>query len=202
MKDIEAEFIVACHEVDRQGLAFCSSGNMSVRADNGTALLTATGSWFGRIGPESIAICQLETGKPLNSVRASVESRFHLGILRSNPEVNVVLHYQSPYATAIAAGHKLPDNFNVILEVPYYIGQPVMIDFLPPGSQQLADSVIEAAAKSSMVVIRNHGMVTYGKNFEEAIQRAVFFELACKVIAHQGDLSYITPEMIAQMTNA
>ncbi len=202
MKDIETEFIAACHEVDRLGLAFCSSGNMSLRADNGRVLLTATGSWFGRIGRESIAICDLETGKQLGTVRASVESRFHLGILREKPEVNTVLHFQSPYATAIAVGRSLPDNFNVILEMPYYIGDPVMIDFLPPGSQQLADSVVNAASRSAMIVIRNHGMVTYGKNPDEAIQRAVFFELACKVMAHQGDLSYITPAMISQMTNA
>lgn len=202
MNDILSNFVVACHEVDRLGLAFCSSGNMSCRAGDGAVLLTATGSWFGRIDDRSVSICELSTGKQLNSVRPSVESRFHLGILREMQDVNVVLHFQSPYATAIAAGYKLPDNFNVILEMPYYIGEPVMIDFYPPGSQQLADTVVATAKNTAMVIIRNHGMVTYGKTFDEAIQRAVFFELACKIIAHQSNLSYIRPEMIRQMTNA
>ena len=188
------EFIAACHEVDRLGLAFCSSGNMSCR--------NSDGSWFGLITQEKVALCDIASGKQITAIKASVESRFHLGIMREHSEVKVVLHFQSPYATAIAAGKQLPENFNVILEMPYYIGKPVMVDFLPPGSQQLANAVVAAAKESSMIVIQIHGMVTYGKSFEETIQRAVFFELACKVMCLQSNLNYISDDMIASLTNA
>ncbi len=203
MKDLLADFIHACHEVDRFHLAYCSSGNMSCRTTNGnTAYLTATGSWFGRIDENSIAECDIATGDQIGDIRPSVESRFHLGILREHEQANVILHFQSPYATAIAAGKKLPDNFNVILEMPYYIGKPTMIDFLPPGSQELADSVVAASKTSAMILIQNHGMVTYGSTLDETIQKAVFFELACKIISHQGNLNYISDQMADSLKNA
>jgi ribulose-5-phosphate 4-epimerase/fuculose-1-phosphate aldolase len=38
-----------------------------------------------------------------------------------------------------------------------------------------------------LVLMQNHGEVTVGKSYEEAIQRAVFFELACRIIVVGGD---------------
>ena len=196
------EFLEACLEIDRLRLSLCSSGNLSYRAANDTALITGTGTWFGKMTPENIAVCKISTQELINDVKPSVESRFHLGILSDKSEVNAVLHFQSPFATAIAAGKTLPENFNVILEVPFYIGQPIMVDFLPPGSQDLANSVIAAARKSAMVIIQNHGMVTTGKSLSDVIQKAAFFELACQAIILQQKPEYITQKMIKQLVTA
>ena len=196
------DFLEACQEIDRLGLSLCSSGNLSLKVADDTALITGTGTWFGKITAEQIAVCKISSQELINNVKPSVESRFHLGILDDQPDVMAVLHFQSPYATAIACGKTLPDNFNVILEVPFYIGNPVMIDFLPPGSQELANSVMDASRKSAMVIIQNHGMVTTGKSLSDVIQKAAFFELACSVIVKQNNPSFITKEMITRLITA
>ena len=38
-----------------------------------------------------------------------------------------------------------------------------------------------------MAFLKNHGLVTVGKNFDDAIQKAVFFELACRILLTNPD---------------
>ena len=126
---------------------------------------------------------------------------FHRGILKARPEVNVVLHFQSPYATAIACGQPEQYNFNVIIEVPAYIGTPAVVNYLPPGSQELAEAVTGAFADGTtqMAILKNHGLVTVGKDFDDAIQKAVFFELACRILLTNSKTKPIDEAAIEQL---
>lgn len=182
-------FVDAAHKVSRYGLLQCSSGNLSCRVRADAVLLSASQSWLGELTAQQVAVCGLSTGKCDNNVKPTVESSFHLGILRARPEVNVVLHYQSPYATAIACGRPDQYNYNVIIEVPIYIGTPAVVKYHPPGSPELADAVINVFADgvAKMAFLENHGLVTVGKNFDDAIQKATFFELACRILLTNPD---------------
>ena len=44
-----------------------------------------------------------------------------------------------------------------------------------------------AMAGHNVAILGNHGEVTVGKDFREAIQRALFFELACTILFKAGD---------------
>jgi ribulose-5-phosphate 4-epimerase/fuculose-1-phosphate aldolase len=196
-------FIDACHKVADHGLVRCNSGNMSSRLDENLAVISASRTWLAEIKTQQVVICDLQTGQSLNDRIPSVESSFHLGILRARPDANVVLHFQSPYATAIACGNPGNYDFAIIVEVPFYIGRPAVIDFLAPGSQQLAHAVIDAMKHSNMAILRNHGLVTCGKDFHETIQRAVFFELACRILICQNNpvhLSSTQFDMLSKLT--
>jgi len=191
-------FVAAAHKAGRYGLVTCSSGNLSWRASVDMVLLSASRSWLAELTPGQVVVCELGSGNVLNDVKPTVESSFHLGILRIRPEVNVVLHFQSPYATAIACGEPEQYNYNVIIEVPAYIGAPAVVEYLPPGSQGLADAVINAFADGTtqMAFLKNHGLVTIGKNFDDAIQKAVFFELACQILLTHPDAKVLDPAAV------
>jgi ribulose-5-phosphate 4-epimerase/fuculose-1-phosphate aldolase len=196
-------FVEACHKVADYGLVHCSSGNMSSRLDENLAVISASRTWLAEIKSQQVVICDLQTGQPVNDQIPSVESSFHLGILQARPDVNVVLHFQSPYATAIACGNPRDYDFAIIVEVPFYIGRPAIIDFLAPGSEQLANAVIDAMKHSNMAILRNHGLVTCGKDFEETIQRAVFFEFACQILICQNNPVHLSDtqfDMLSKLT--
>ena len=123
--------------------------------------------------------------------KPSVEVGFHAGILRTRPEVNVVLHFQTPYATALVSRDSQNINYFVIPEVLYYIGPVARIPYLTPGSEELAKAVTDAMREHDMVTISNHGQVTAARDLPQAIQNAEFFELACEIIVHGADK--ITP---------
>jgi len=122
----------------------------------------------------------------LNGVKPTVEARFHSGILRARPDVNVVLHYQSPCATTLACQKIKRVNYNVIPEIPFYIGPIGQVPYLPPGSPELADAVIKAMTAHDLAVMANHGQVTVSHDFDHAIQGAEFFELACQILLSSG----------------
>ncbi len=196
-------FVNACRKVGRYGLVQCSSGNLSWRIDEHRALLSASRSWLAELTPEQVSLCDIQKGICINGVRPTCESVFHLGILKNRPEVNVVLHFQSPCATAIACDKPEQFNFNVIIEVPVYIGQPVIVPALGPGSPELAQATIDAFAgpDTRMVIMKNHGLATVGTDFDEAIQRAVFFELACRILLTAKDSQPLDETMVQTLRN-
>ena len=63
----------------------CSSGNLSWRIGE-EALISGTGSWVPTLGKEKVSICHIASGAPTNGVKPSMESTFHLGILRERPD--------------------------------------------------------------------------------------------------------------------
>jgi ribulose-5-phosphate 4-epimerase/fuculose-1-phosphate aldolase len=180
--DILDGFLAACHQVARRGLVRCSSGNVSVRLDETRMLVSATRSWMETITAGQVAVCRIADGERLEGPKPTVELGFHAGILRARPEVNVVLHFQTPHATALACRAEDGIDFNVIPEIPFYIGPVARVPYLVPGSRELAAAVADAMRKHDMVVMSNHGLVTVAADYAHAIQNAEFFELACQVI--------------------
>lgn len=191
------EFIRQAHRVGDAGLTVCSSGNLSWRIGE-EALVSGTGSWVPSLPKEKVAQVKIATGETLNGVKPSMESGFHLGVLRERPDVNVVLHFQSPYATAVSCMKQKPDNFNVTAEVPCHVGCEIpIIPYFRPGSPELAAAVIAAMKEHNSILLTNHGQVVCGKDFDQAFERAMFFEMACRIIILTGGkYDVLTPQEI------
>lgn len=180
------QFIAQAHRVGDAGLTLCSSGNLSWRIGE-NALVSGTGSWVPTLSKEKVAVCKIETGEVLNGVRPSMESGFHLGIFRERPDVNVVLHFQSCYATAVACMKQVPADFNVTAEIPCHVSSEIpVIPYFCPGSPELASHVIQAMKNHNSALLQKHGQVVCGKNFDEVFERATFFEMACRIIVLSG----------------
>ena len=194
-------FVEACHKVAACGLVSCSSGNLSWRVEPNVALLSASGSWLAELTQDQVAACDINTGRCTNGKTPTCESVFHLGILKNRPEMNVVLHFQSPYATAVACGDPENLNFNVIFEVPVNIGVPAIVDCLQPGSSELAQATIDALADSQtyIAVLKNHGLVSVGTDFNDAIQKATFFEMACRIILTNPNAKPLDADRVKQL---
>ncbi len=185
------QFLAAAHNVGERRLTRCSSGNLSWRLGD-VALVSGTGSWVPELRKEQIAVCRIADGVSLNGVKPSMESTFHLGILRSRPDVNVVLHCQSIFATTVACMKNKPTNFNVTAELPCHCGSEIaMVPYFRPGSPELAQTVMEAMRNHDSVILEKHGQVFVGKDFNDAIEKAEFLEMACEIIVRSG-MSYTT----------
>lgn len=197
------EFITAARRVAEHDLVLCNSGNLSWRVDDGQVLVTVTNSWMGKLSEDQIAVCRIADGAIVNGKNPSKEIGFHVGILRERQDVNVVLHYNSPCATTIACREPQVENFFVIPETAYYIGPVSVVPYLQPGSRELAEAVTAAIQKHDLAILRNHGQVTVGRDFDEAIEKAAYFELACKIILGAGDgVQHLSTEAVADLRRA
>lgn len=193
-------FVSQAHRCGEAKLMLCSSGNLSWRMGN-EALISGTGSWVPALTEDKVAICNIATGESRNGVRPSMESSFHRGIMMERPEVNVVLHFQSEYATAVACMKHIPTNFNVTAEIPCHVGSEIpIIPYFRPGSPELAAAVVAAMKEHNSVLLTNHGQVVCGKDFDEVFERATFFEMACRIIIQSGgNYSVLTPQEIEDL---
>ncbi len=181
------EFVRQARRVGEAGLTICSSGNLSWRLPDGEVLLSGTGSWVPELTADRVSVCRLDNGEILNGVKPSMESVFHMGVMRERPDVNVVLHFQSPYATAVACMERRPDNFNFTAEMALHVGEEIpMIPYFRPGSPQLAEHVVEAMRTHNSVMLLKHGQVVCGKDFDQAFERAMFFEMGCRIAVLNG----------------
>lgn len=197
------EFAAACRRAARYGLMRCSSGNLSCRLDGQHMLVKASRAWMADATADDVAICRIADGVCLNGKKPSVEIGFHAGVLRTRADVNVVLHFQTPAATTLACSDPGRIDYFVVPEVPYYIGPIGIVPYILPGSVELAAAVTATMKNHNLAMLISHGQVTVGQSYDEAIQRAVFFEMACGIIVRGGEhVRPLTPDAVAALRDA
>ena len=181
------QFVEMARPVGRAGLTVCSSGNLSWRIGD-EVLISGTGSWVPELTADRVSVCRFNDGEVLNGIRPSMESVFHLGVMREREDVGCVLHFQSPYATAVACMKHRPTVFNFTAECPLHVGEEIpMIPYYRPGSPELAKAVVDAMREHNSIMLLKHGQVVCGKDFNQAMERAMFFEMACRIAVLNGD---------------
>jgi ribulose-5-phosphate 4-epimerase/fuculose-1-phosphate aldolase len=163
-------------------LVVSSSGNISVRLDDDTFAISSSGASMRDLDRASLSICRITDNVSFEGPGPSMETPLHREIYRCREDVNAVLHFQSPAATALACGENVDFNLNFIPEIPVYIKSVGIVPYFHPGSDDLAEGVASKAREgSNILILTNHGQVSLGKDLPAALRNAEFFELACQV---------------------
>jgi ribulose-5-phosphate 4-epimerase/fuculose-1-phosphate aldolase len=156
-------------------------------------LIKASRAWMADVTAADVSVCRLSDGALLEGRAPSVELGLHVGALRRRPDMNVVLHFQTPFATALACRRGPAPDYNVLPEIAYYIGPVAQVPYRLPGSPELAQAVSDALGRCDLAQLANHGQATVAKDYAHAIQNACFFELACEVIVRNAGRSRAIP---------
>ena len=205
-EQILESLLEAAHNTHREGLVVSTSGNLSARLDERRFAITAARAHLARLRREELLILPIHAAESPESLqsdtspqRSSRETPMHRAMYETYPGVRCVLHCQSVAATALACrSGPLPD-LNFLPEISVYVRQVAEVPYSPPGSEALAAAVVRAFRNPEvrLVQLRNHGQVVIGGTPQQALERAVFFELAAKILLLCGDekdLRRFTPE--------
>ncbi len=167
-------------------LTIGSSGNLSARLGekiciklSNKAFLKSTASDFIYM---SIKKPKIKPGK-----QPSSEYNLHIACYQRRPDIKAVFHTHPIFATTLySAGLK---QKAITLEFELYIKKPIpIVDFITPGSLELAQAVAGASLKNDVILIKQHGLVTLGKTLHEAYLKALIVEreqkaaLICKIM--------------------
>jgi ribulose-5-phosphate 4-epimerase/fuculose-1-phosphate aldolase len=120
-------------------------------------------------------------GKRLEGVRDVVEEYYiHTYIYKARPEIHSVLHMHPPAATALGStdGAILPISLRACYfaeGVPVLLSEPGIID-----SDDIAERMIKVMGKHNALIHRGHGIVTAGRNLEEACLTGMYLEGAAR----------------------
>ena len=157
----------------QRGLAFGSTGNLSVRLGD-SVWITPTGQPLRGLTPDRLAEITL-AGASLNANRPSKEYPFHTGVYRARPDARAIVHLHSTYSVALSCLEDLDPARPMAAMTPYFFMRVAPLGIVPyhrPGSQALADAITAAAENHHCLLLRNHGLVTSGTTWNEAVDRA------------------------------
>lgn len=111
----------------------------------------------------------------------TVEAPMHLYIYKARPEINAIVHSHAVWSSTFAVTGK---NIPLILaEQSLFLGgEIVCAEYGKVASEQLAKNIVKALGNNKMAALmRNHGAVCIGKDFEEAFIVSDFLEKGAQV---------------------
>lgn len=157
----------------QRGLTFGSTGNISVRLDDGW-LMTPTGSSMGAIDPACISRLD-QAGNHVSGDAPTKEAFLHMAMYSERPRARAIVHLHSTHSVAVSCLCGL-DHSNVLPPLTAYhvmrVGKLPLIPYFPPGDAKLAHAVRLLAARHHAVLLANHGPVVAGASLEDAVYAA------------------------------
>ncbi len=99
--------------------------------------------------------------------KPSTEIKMHLAIYKNREDVNAVIHAHPVYATAFASS-KLALDVPFLPEVILSIGKVPLCKYATPSTEEVVQSILPFISETNLLLLQNHGVVTYGKTLDEA----------------------------------
>lgn len=175
-KDLRREVIETCLAMNEEGINQGTSGNVSVRTDEGF-LITASGIPYKKMKPHHVVEMDLDGGYR-GDFLPSTEWRMHLDIYRNRPEAKAIVHTHSTYATTLACLRKDVPAFHYMIGV---TGGPSLrcSDYAEFGTPELSAVMLKAMEGRTACLLANHGQICFGPNLEKALWLAGEIETNC-----------------------
>ena len=185
--------IDACLRMNQLGINQGTSGNISLRHENGM-LITPTSTPYEAMQPAQIVFMNPD-GSCDAGQRPSSEWRFHRDILKARPDVNAVVHAHPPYATMLAImGLSIPPIHYMIACAG---GDTIRCaPYATFGTEQLSQHAVTALEDRSACLLAHHGMIAIGPSLGRAMWLAVEVETLAR--QYHGCLQIGTPPLLSK----
>jgi len=165
----------------KKGFAAANDGNISYRVSENEVLCTPTLHCKGFLKPEDICTIDMQGNQTAGSKKRSSEALLHLEIMKKRPEVKSVVHCHPPHATAFAVARE-PIPQCVLPEVEVFLGDVPITKYETPGGQAFADTILPFVEKSNVIILANHGTVSYGEDVEKAYWWTEVLDAYCRIL--------------------
>lgn len=179
LREALVEFGRAFHA---RGLAIGTSGNLSVRLDDGY-LVTPTNASLGRLDAQRLAKLDLAF-KHLSGDRPTKEVSMHRAFYETRPGTEAVVHLHSTHAAALSCRSDLPDFDPMPIFSPYFVmrvGRLPVLPYFRPGADEIGAAIRALGGKYRSVLLANHGPVTSGISLADAVSAAEELEETARI---------------------
>ena len=186
-----------------RGLTHGSTGNISVRLEDGGWLMTPTGSSLGTLDPKRLSKLD-EQGNLVSGDPATKEAFLHTIMYAHRPRAGAVVHLHSTHSVAVSCIHGV-DHVDCLPPITAYyamrIGTLPIVPYYPPGDAALADAVGKLAGKHHAVLLANHGPVVAGSTLAAATDAIEELEETAKLflMLRREHLRPLTVEQVSEL---
>ena len=204
-QEIREQVIQGCLAIQQKGLIRGTSGNVSVRSSDGTAVaISPSGIPYEILTPEMVPVVDLAGNIILEGKKPSSELPMHLMVMNARPDAGCIIHTHSKFSIILSIiGEKLPVNTIPLIMMMSPDPAPI-VPFEFPGSPELGAAVVEYLGDSGhAVIMEHHGLLTLGKDLGEALTIAEYIEEGAEIAYYcrlaDGKAKGIPDDKVAEM---
>lgn len=184
-----------------KGLIVGTDGNISVRLEDDTILITGSGFCKGNLTPDNISRIDM-TGCLLDGLKPARDIRMHLAVYRNNENAKSVVHGHPPIITGFSMSRY---DFNRISmpEALFNLHGIVYTDYAVPISVDVARGITKTMhenPEARAIILANHGALTYAEDVYSAFYEMETLEFLAKAILTShiiGNTYYLNNEEMA-----
>jgi ribulose-5-phosphate 4-epimerase/fuculose-1-phosphate aldolase len=196
------EIVETGRALSQRGLSPGTSGNISVRTDDGF-LLTPTNASLDALDP--IRLSQLDgDGNHVAGDPPTKEAWLHLAMYAERPEARAIVHLHSTYAVAVACLDGVDEDDVMPALTPYYVmrvGRLPLVPYGRPGDDSLAGAVRERARTSAALLLANHGPIVAAPTLAAAASACEEIEETAKLVllTHGMNVRLLTAQQVDEL---
>lgn len=165
-----------------RGIVYGTAGNFSeFDADAGLVAISPSGMPYTEVTAADVTVVDLQ-GAVVDGVRRpSSETPMHTLIYRSFPHLRAITHTHSHYSTVVSTIR--PFLPAVLTEVCVVVGPRIPVTrYGLTGLLDIGESVVEVMTdETKAVIMKNHGLITFGSSIDEAMTVSMIVEEAARV---------------------
>lgn len=167
-----------------RGYVAATDGNLSVRLNRQSILITPTGISKGMMRPQDLLVVDGKGRKLAGTRDVSTEIALHLLIYRMREDVNAVVHAHPVVATGYAAAGIALDT-SLVAEAFIGLGAVPLARYATPGTVDLSEAIRPFVPQHQAILLANHGVVTYAEDLAHAYMKM-------ELVEHFATISLVT----------
>ena len=169
-----------CHlgnlKVSNSELTFQNFGNLSLRINDDIFTIKPSGANLNKVNYKDYPIISIKKKRNNYKLKPSVDTDFHLEVYKNFKNINCIVHTHSKYGTIWAQACKgIPNKGTThsdywLKDIPItkkLSKKQIIKDY----EKSIGQEIVKVLKKTFTygLLIANHGVITFGKNIEEAI---------------------------------
>jgi L-fuculose-phosphate aldolase len=185
LESLREQVVAVGMEALARGVVHGTAGNMSVRdRESGLIAISPSGIPYPEVTPADVVIVDGEGNVVDGRRKPSSETPLHTMVMRARPDVGAVVHTHAHFSTVVSCIR--PYLPAILTESCLVAGARVPVTrYGLTGTPDFGESVLEVLTpETNAVILKNHGLITFGPSFAMALTISEIVEEAAKVYVH------------------
>lgn len=178
----KAQIVKISHLLYKNKFVSAYDGNISALSDRSTIFITRSNVCKGDLTSDDILEIDLDGNLISGEGKVSTENKLHRFIYQNRKDVKAIIHCHPIYSTALTL---VNEGFleNYFPEVFLTLGNIPICKYATPSTDELIDSIKNYVKDSNVLLLQNHGAVTFGSSIIDAYYKMEKLEHSAHTIS-------------------
>lgn len=168
-------------KLQNEGLIVRTWGNISARISDKQFVITPSGRGYDSLTPDDIVVVNIKNCEYEGNIKPSSECGAHADVYKLRPDVNFVVHTHQTYASVLSV---IGCDVELTDDEQKFLGDRIpCAEYGMSSSEALRKQIrktLRKAKKCNSMLLRNHGVLCMGTDFDNAFEISSVMEQICK----------------------